>query len=215
MPTATLLVLGTCVAVASLLAAERRGARSAAAVAKTLASTGFVALGLERGALASPYGRAVAVALALSWLGDVLLIPKGARGAFLAGLVSFLLAHVAYGVAFLGRGRELNVTAVAFLVCAAGLAAALRWLHPHVHGVMRGAVLAYVLVISAMVVLAAGAASATSDPVILVGAVAFYVSDLAVARERFVVHSFGNKLWGLPLYYGAQLVLAASVARAL
>jgi uncharacterized membrane protein YhhN len=84
-----------------------------------------------------------------------------------------------------------------------------------VKGGMRGAVLAYVLVISAMVVLAAGAAGASGDAAILAGAVAFYVSDLAVARERFVAHSYTNKIWGLPLYYGAQLVLALSVARVL
>jgi hypothetical protein len=41
----------------------------------------------------------------------------------------------------------------------------------------------------------------------------FYVSDLAVARQRFVAQSWTNKLWGLPLYFGAQLVLAATVAR--
>jgi len=33
-----------------------------------------------------------------------------------------------------------------------------------------------------------------------------------VARQRFVAKSFSNKLWGLPLYFGAQLLLAASVA---
>jgi hypothetical protein len=40
----------------------------------------------------------------------------------------------------------------------------------------------------------------------------FFVSDLAVARERFIEHTFLNKTWGLPLYYGGQLLLATSVA---
>jgi hypothetical protein len=43
--------------------------------------------------------------------------------------------------------------------------------------------------------------------------VSFYLSDLSVARDRFVVTEFNNKLWGWPLYFGAQLVLAATVAR--
>ena len=42
----------------------------------------------------------------------------------------------------------------------------------------------------------------------VVGALGFFLSDLAVARERFVAKGFTNKLWGLPLYYGAQLLLA-------
>lgn len=67
---------------------------------------------------------------------------------------------------------------------------------------------AYVVVISAMVACAAGAFGATGDAALLAGAVAFFLSDLAVARERFVARSFANKLWGLPLYYGAQLLLA-------
>ena len=76
---------------------------------------------------------------------------------------------------------------------------------------MRGPVLAYVAVISSMVLLAAGTVGADARPAILIGAVAFYVSDLAVARHRFVAKTFWNKTWGLPLYYGAQLVLASTV----
>ena len=39
---------------------------------------------------------------------------------------------------------------------------------------------------------------------------AFFVSDLAVAREQFVSEGFVNKTWGLPLYYAAQLLFAVS-----
>jgi hypothetical protein len=31
-----------------------------------------------------------------------------------------------------------------------------------------------------------------------------------VARDRFVRHEFANRAWGLPLYYGAQLLIAAT-----
>jgi len=44
-----------------------------------------------------------------------------------------------------------------------------------------------------------------------VGAVLFFLSDLLVARDRFVAPGFGNRLLGLPLYYAAQLLLASAV----
>ena len=39
------------------------------------------------------------------------------------------------------------------------------------------------------------------------GALLFYLSDLCVARERFVVKSKWNGIVGLPLYYAGQLML--------
>jgi len=45
----------------------------------------------------------------------------------------------------------------------------------------------------------------------LVGAVFFYVSDIFVANQRFVIEQFYNRLIGLPLYYTAQFLLAFSV----
>ena len=76
---------------------------------------------------------------------------------------------------------------------------------------MRGPVLAYVVVISLMLVAALGSVSQPREVQIALGALAFYGSDLAVARDRFVAPGFANKAWGLPLYYGAQLLLASSV----
>jgi uncharacterized membrane protein YhhN len=68
-------------------------------------------------------------------------------------------------------------------------------------------VIAYIAVISTMLAAAAG----TRVPLIAVGALAFYFSDLSVARDRFVAPGFINRAWGLPLYYGAQLLLGWSV----
>jgi uncharacterized membrane protein YhhN len=76
---------------------------------------------------------------------------------------------------------------------------------------MRIPVVAYVAVISLMVVTAVGAAAATGQAAIGVGGICFYLSDLHVARHRFVSQSFWNKAWGLPLYYAAQLILASTV----
>jgi len=205
----------TMAAVAFLLAAEYRDSRPGVWLSKPAASSGFIALALAAGALdpttGSSYGAWVLVALALSWLGDVLLIPRSAPGVFRAGILSFLLGHVVFAGAFLSRGLDITATAVATALVAAAAVLTLRWLRPHVPPDMVIAVRAYVLVISSMVVCAAGAAVITSDLRILAGALLFFVSDLAVARERFVTPGFANGCWGLPLYYGGQLLLASTV----
>ncbi len=87
----------------------------------------------------------------------------------------------------------------------------LRWLRPKVPSDMVIPVYAYVSVISAMLICATGASVTTGNPRLLLGAAMFYVSDLAVARDRFVAPGFSNRAWGLPLYYGGQLVLATTV----
>jgi len=119
---------------------------------------------------------------------------------------------VAYTFAFAVRGLDPVTVAVAMVAVLAMGLAVLRRLLVHVPEKMRRPVLAYVVVISAMLVCAAGTVGRAGMPVIFVGAFAFYLSDLAVARQRFVQRSFANKAWGLPLYFGAQLILAWTVA---
>ena len=85
----------------------------------------------------------------------------------------------------------------------------LRWLWPHLPHNLRPPVVAYVIAISLMVVLASGTIAATGWQLV-VGAVVFAASDIFVARERFVSSSVANRLWGLPLYYAAQLIFALS-----
>jgi uncharacterized membrane protein YhhN len=193
-----------------LLLAEWRESRAGIWVAKPLASLGFLGAAAAAGALDTAYGRWVLAALLLCFAGDVLLIPT-ASASFLAGLLSFLLGHLAFAGAFVVRGTAWPWVAAAALAVAPAATLALRWLRPHVEAGMQAPVLAYVVVISAMVLLAAGTVGADPQPTILVGAAAFYASDLAVARQRFVARTFWNKSWGLPLYYGAQLLLASTV----
>lgn len=209
-------VLLTIAATAALLDAERHDGRIGVWIFKPLAAAGFLGAALANGALASVYGCWILAGLVLSMIGDVLLIPRDAKLSFLLGLVSFLLGHVAYTGAFALRGLDPIATAIGALPVAAASMLALRYLWPHVQRnapKLQWPVLAYMAVISTMLVCAAGTVGKGSNPLILVGAIAFYVSDLAVARQRFVAQSFTNKLWGLPLYFGAQLLLAATVAR--
>ncbi len=202
----------TLFAVATLLVCEHRGFRPGIWVAKPVAASGFIATALAAGALGSFYGRWVLGALVLSWLGDVLLIPRGAPRIFRAGALSFLLGHLVFSVAFSVRGIDSTAAGVALVAILIPGLPLLRWLRPHVPPAMKGTVYAYVIVISTMVICAAGAAVQPGRGAILIGAAMFYVSDLAVARDRFVAPAVSNKFWGLPLYFGGQLVLASTVA---
>jgi uncharacterized membrane protein YhhN len=184
--------------------ADARHRPLARAVLKALATAGFLllaALNLAPGR----YGALVAAGLLASAIGDLLLL-HGARSAFLAGVGAFLLAHLAYAAAFLPRSRPSALVA-AVLAAAAALIVRALWSHL---GDLRVPVLVYAFTISAMLLLALGVAS----PLVRLGALLFYLSDLAVARDRFVAPGLANRVIGLPLYYAAQVLLALSTATA-
>jgi uncharacterized membrane protein YhhN len=212
MPVA-LFVLLSIAACAGLLIAEYRDDARGRAIFKPAASLAFIGAALAAGALQSPMGTALLAGLVLSAAGDVLLIPRGDRF-FLAGVAAFALGHLAYSGAFLIGGLRFGLEAAA----AAGLTlgAGLVFLRPMrgQMGAMSAPVGIYVLIISAMVGLSVGhhqsAASAASLH-LAIGAAAFAASDLAVARDRFGKSDFLNRAFGLPLYYGAQLLIATAV----
>lgn len=197
----------TLTALVVLLAGERSNT-TLRNLAKPVASAGFIGVALSAGALDTTYGSWVFLGLLLGAAGDVLLL-GASRGAFLGGLVAFLLGHVAYVVAFSGLGPAWPIVLIAGGLALVVGAIVFLWLFPHIDRAMIGPVAAYVLVISAMVVMAA----ASRTPIVILGAAGFYLSDLSVARDRFVASGFANRVWGLPLYYGAQLLLAWSVIR--
>lgn len=210
LPDSVLVLSGTflAIAVAALLWAEVKQSRPGVWLAKPIASTLFVITALLAGALASSYGQLILLGLLFSWLGDVFLIPKR-QLFFIAGLGSFLLAHVAYSGAFLLQPLTVLPLALAAIAMVAFAIVVLRWLWPHVPTKLRPAVVTYLLAISLMVVLAGGTMAATGLQLVI-GAVIFAVSDIFVARDRFVSRSVANRLCGLPLYYAAQLIFALS-----
>jgi uncharacterized membrane protein YhhN len=198
--------------VAGLLVAERRGSRNGLWLTKPVASAAFVWLGFESGALDSTYGQFVLAGLVLCMLGDLLLIPLGRAGIFRAGLFAFLLGHVAFSAAFVTR----PLSSIGLLAGGASLALfiylVMRWLGRHVPSDMAVPVRAYMVVIGVMSALACAVTTAGGPWQVAAGALAFTASDVSVARDRFVRHEFMNRAWGLPLYYGAQLLIAASPA---
>lgn len=197
------------VAVLVVLAAEAREQKLAVWIAKPIASTGFIVAALLNGVPTTVYGRWVVAALVLSWWGDVLLIPKSQR-VFLVGILAFLSAHVAYAIAFVARGLAWSwALAAAALLAIVGVAIG-RYFVTHAPPRLKGAVVAYVAVLSAMVALAVGAYGHGRELLVPIAAIAFYLSDISVALNRFVRPSTFHRAWGLPLYYAAQLLFAAT-----
>jgi uncharacterized membrane protein YhhN len=125
-------------------------------------------------------------------------------------MVGFILAHATYGAAFLALGFSPVACLAGAVVSGAAGFWTYRWLAPHLAGVFRAAVPAYIAVIAAMLALAVSATAATGQVAMAAGAAAFALSDLSVARGHFIRSSWAAKAWGLPLYYAAQLVLAGS-----
>lgn len=208
-----LATFGVCLAgIALLLAADFSGRRWLEWVGKPAASCAFIVAALHWGALDSVYGLVVLFGLVLGAVGDVLLIPDRQDAIFLGGMVAFLGGHLAFAVAFGLLPLDAIAAIGAALLLAAGAWPLLRWLMPSVPYPLRAPVLAYLVVISAMTIIACGATAAGASILIAGGAVAFAVSDLSVARDRFVQKVPINRIWGIPLYYAAQMAIAASVA---
>ncbi len=188
-----------CAGLAGHLWAEAAGRPCARAALKVAASCGFVALGAL--SARDRYGALVLAGLCLSALGDALLLPASER-AFLAGVGAFLLAHLAYAAAFAPGAR---ISSVVVVVLAVAGSAVMAWLWRRL-GTMRIPVLVYTAAISLMLLLGLG----TASPLVPWGAVLFYLSDLSVARDRFVRPGLANRMVGLPMYYAAQVLLALS-----
>jgi uncharacterized membrane protein YhhN len=144
-------------------------------------------------------------------LGDLLLVTAGLGRRFLLGIVCFLLAHIAYSTAFYLRAFHLPAFAAFGIIVAAISVVVYVWLRSHLAGPFRLAAPAYIVVIAMMVALSGSAGVGARDPLIAMGATMFFVSDLFVARDRFVDSHFHNRALGLPLYFCAQIMIALTV----
>jgi uncharacterized membrane protein YhhN len=192
---------------------ERTGHRRAIWTFKPATSALFLLVAFLRDPQ-TPFDWLVVAALVLSAVGDVALIPS-ARRWFLAGLVAFLLAHVAYALALWSRPEPWAFRPLALAAIAGASLATFAWLRPHL-GAMLRPVVAYMAVITLMLAAAwslgpPGWTAASAQ--LALAATLFYVSDLTVARVRFVPGTgFADRAIGLPLYYAAQFLFAFSVA---
>lgn len=190
--------------VIGLLWAEKTNSQGLRWLFKPVAAIAFVFAALSMGAWQTVFGRWILVGLIFSVLGDLFLIPRRVGPYFALGLTAFLLGHIAYAGACIVYGVDWSHTAVAALVFSVAALFIFKWLAPDVPTKLKGAVGAYVVVITAMVTLAFG----TQTAIFPIAATMFWLSDISVARGRFKAAGFGNKLWGIPLYFGSQLVFA-------
>ena len=211
MLTGTSYTIAVClIACAALVFSEYRGWKIGKAMLKIAASTAFLTLAFQLNATASAYGQLILTALGFSWVGDVFLLSQKSR-LFLLGLASFLLAHLVFAIAFASLSTDVTALVVGLVLMSSLGIVVLAWLWGHLKAFYRLAVTAYVTAIVAMCALAISASVASDMWMLAVGAMIFAISDVAVARNRFVAPGASNKLWGLPLYYGAQIILALSV----
>jgi sterol desaturase/sphingolipid hydroxylase (fatty acid hydroxylase superfamily)/uncharacterized membrane protein YhhN len=143
--------------------------------------------------------------------GDVFLMFEGF---FIAGLASFLCAHLCYlaqfrqGVGWMPSGRAL----VATLAAAVGMVA---FLFPHLGPVLKVAVPVYALVIALMAAQAIGRATVLRDRASMcvgAGAALFMASDTLLAMNRFALPIPLAPLWVLATYYAAQVLIVHNVA---
>ena len=149
------------------------------------------------------------VALVLSLLGDVFLMLP--HDLFVAGLASFLAAHLAYIVGLWLDGQTALAFAIGVAVAVVAvvffgrriLMAARRGDQPE----MAAPVGAYMGVISLMLASAIG----TGEPLAIGGAGLFYASDATIAWERFVRPQRWHRLAIIVTYHLAQTGLTLSL----
>lgn len=209
-----LILFAAVILLGGLLYFEKEENRKGLILTKTVLSCLFIVTAVVQPHSNSGYYYLLLIGLFFCLGGDIFLALPQER-MFLLGLVSFLLGHVFYVLGFfyiadlnqwalIGAVTSLIVSGVVF-----------TWLRPHL-GTMLGPVIVYIIVITVMVV---GAWTIFGDSrfslsgrfLVFIGALSFYISDIFVARDRFLKSEFGNRLLGLPLYYLGQFLLAFSV----
>jgi uncharacterized membrane protein YhhN len=190
--------------------AEYRGPRLHVYVFKPLTVVLIILIASQaKHATAAQYRPLVVAGLLCSLAGDVFLMLP--RDRFVAGLLSFLFAHVCYTAAFASGGWTWGVWAAGALALYGALMLWLLW--PGL-GRLKGAVVVYVFVILLMAWAALGRAQATLDnggALAAVGALLFVASDSALAWNRFRGEFGGAQALVLATYFAAQWSIALSV----
>jgi uncharacterized membrane protein YhhN len=191
---------------------EERGARRMVYVCKPLATLLILAL-----ALSSPhpvdggYRTLIAAGLLFSLAGDVFLMLP--RDRFVAGLASFLVAHLLYVAAFAPHPPSLRAWWLLAILLLYG-AWLLRGLWPGL-GRLRVPVIVYAAALLLMAWQAAERCAALgTTPALLaaIGAGLFVASDSVLAWQRFVRPVRRGHAVVLGTYFAAQWLIALSVA---
>lgn len=166
-----------------------------------LAATGLPGAGL--------YGYLVVAGLICSVAGDIFLVLPSNR--LLAGMASFTLAHLCYIAAFRPAGPLTPAAGLFTLgLIALGILLFRRLWHGVVEQGGKGMLLPvalYLTVISTMLL----RAFLTGEPLLLAGALLFYLSDGILAFSQFIRRSANADLAVMSAYFSAQYLIALSV----
>lgn len=213
--TNALIVFAASVLLTALLASEKQGRTRKGVFIKGAVSALFVLTALAQPHPLPAYFQRILAGLVFGLVGDVCLALPGNRS-FRVGLFAFLAGHLLYVWAFAGLTSHTDWVSPVQLIILAFSLAAFGWLRPHL-GRMTAPVIVYLIVITLMLagawaVFRSPGMEATGRGFVLTGALSFYLSDLFVARQRFVKAQVLNRLVGLPLYYLGQFLIAFSVA---
>ncbi len=211
----TIILTAAIILLVALLYFEKRESTRGRLLTKPFLSALFVAIALTGPKPDPNYAYLVLAGLVFCLAGDVFLIFASSKNLFLAGLVSFLIGHILYAGAFFATSRPGMLIWIVGACWVALSGVIFAWLRPHL-GKMLLPVLAYILVITFMVI---GATSLLENEsrdfsgriLLFSGALLFYISDIYVARQQFVVSHYVNRLVGLPLYYIAQFMITFSI----
>ena len=181
-------------------------------IGKPLATSAIIALALCLHSDEPRYRRSIVVGLCFGLLGDVLLMLHG-EAAFMAGLGSFLVGHIAYLHAYRQRA-PLFSAAWPFVLYALLAGVVLAWLWSFLPVDLRVPVVVYVALLATMAAQAAvvwwrrrDAASASAA----LGGACFLASDAVLAIDRFAIPFAAASALLLILYWAAQTLIALSV----
>jgi uncharacterized membrane protein YhhN len=205
------------VSVTLLVRAEYRGRRDQVYVAKPISTLLVIlvaALAFTRPGRDAGYTAWILAGLALSMVGDVVLMFSGRR-ALLGGLLAFLLAHVAYTLVFTLYNRFQRSDLITGAVLLGIAAAVYLYLAPGLDR-MKVPVAVYILIICLMVnrawsTLFGDTFGRTAAWLVAAGAFLFWISDLMLGINRFRRPFSWNRI-SLGFYYAGQLLIALSAA---
>jgi len=218
MKTALYLLPILVVTVSLLIRAEFRDQRRQIYLFKPISTLLVIAMALL--SLLEPgwnriYTLGVLLGLLFSLGGDIALMFKDNRHAFLLGLAFFLVAHIVYTLVFtlLGVSSAWDWFSAGILLL---LGASFYRLMQCNLGSMKAPVIVYMVVISLMV---SRAVSTLSSPLftqaqawmVVVGALLIYFSDMILAFNRYCQPWKYHRM-SLALYYGGQALIALAAS---
>jgi uncharacterized membrane protein YhhN len=178
-------------------------------IAKPLVMVGLIVVSLSVDSPPPGVRPWLVAALVAALLGDVFLLPRLNR--FVAGLAAFLVGHLLYVVALTQLGLQPEAVLVGFIVGGVVFGTVGRRVIVAVRGSsLLGPVVAYNLVIAAMLVTAIG----TGEPLVGAGALAFAASDAVIGLDRFVLAGPSHRVLIMVLYHLGQVGLVAGIVTA-